>query len=355
MHNAPEMHGTMYFEYNFEKFATLCTKFGLFFRHLRWAFIILLWHRPCGPSAALAAVLCRQRRPPKVGNTHLVLLLVGLLAIAATLAAAAGDNEPSPRKVSRLLDLDTQDSPMSPIPVETETEPEDDGAKVSLLLTVFGSLGISRRANRTYMTLELALPSPFEVVEEELILGERRRQPLRPILVPQPRIRVVTTDRPSTSTPRGTPAVTITPVPRPSTSRDPATSQHNTSRGDSAFTPVSSQSCTSRGASCPCTAPITVTSSTSRDRRAPPSTSRGTGMPLEGRCLACQQEAARRRSREFFLDRFLDFFENLRSYSPAPATMQARSQPLIVPAKPHNGTKWFFSEKEGAKGFPPKL
>ncbi|KAG8299907.1 hypothetical protein J6590_089934 [Homalodisca vitripennis] len=156
---------------------------------------------------------------------------------------------------------------------------------------------------------------------EEIILGGRRRQPLRPILVPQPRIRVVTTDRPSTSTPRGTPAVTITLVPHPSTSRDPATSQHNTSRGDSAFTPVSSRSCTSRGASCPCTALITVTSSTSRDRRAPPSTSRGTGM----------------------------------SYSPAPATMHARSHPLIVPTKPHNETKGFLYEKEGVTGFPPTL
>ncbi|KAG8280590.1 hypothetical protein J6590_078371 [Homalodisca vitripennis] len=68
-------------------------------------------------------------------------------------------------------------------------------------------------ANHTYVTLELVLPGPFEVVEEEIILGGRRRQPLRPILVPQPRIRVVTTDHPSTSTPRGTPAVTITPVP----------------------------------------------------------------------------------------------------------------------------------------------
>ncbi|KAG8322833.1 hypothetical protein J6590_015822 [Homalodisca vitripennis] len=242
-------------------------------------------------SAALVAVLCCTRRPPKVGNTPLVLLLVGLLAIAATFAAAGPE---------------TRNSPMSHIPVETVTEPEDDGEDADDESP--DPWAFPPRANRTYVTLEPALPGPFEFIEEELILGGRRWQPLRPIPVPQPRIRHLNTP--------GTPAVTITPVPRPSTSRDPATSQHNTSRGDSAFTPISSRSCISRGASCPCTAPITATSSTSSDRRAQPSTLRGTGMfiitikvdifqPLEGSCLACQQEVARRRSREFLLYRFL--------------------------------------------------
>ncbi|KAG8310351.1 hypothetical protein J6590_065529 [Homalodisca vitripennis] len=130
-------------------------------------------------SAALVAVLCCTRRPPKVGNTPLVLLLVSLLAIAA----AAGGDEPPPRKVSRLLikDLDTQDSPMPPIFVETETEPEDDGEDAddddevydsnATTLCILGHSPPAPRANRTYLTLEPDLPGPFEAIEEELSLG----------------------------------------------------------------------------------------------------------------------------------------------------------------------------------------
>ncbi|XP_046665921.1 uncharacterized protein LOC124357878 [Homalodisca vitripennis] len=203
-------------------------------------------------TVALVAVLCCTRRPPKVGNTPLVLLLVGLLAISATLAAAAGDDEPPPRKLSRLLD-----SQMSPIPVDEQSL----RMTVRMLMMMRSMIPMLRRwrwrikdqnlpilghfpprADRTYVTLKPALPGPFEVIEEG-----RRRQPLRSI--PQPRIRIVTTDR--SSTPRGIPAVTITPVHLPpSTSRD--TSQHNTS--DNAFTSIRSRSC----CSCPfCTVPAT--------------------------------------------------------------------------------------------------
>ncbi|KAG8260926.1 hypothetical protein J6590_086065 [Homalodisca vitripennis] len=167
-----------------------------------------------GVMAACAALV--------VGCAPLVLLLVGLLVVTTPLVVS-DDDEPPPRK----------GSPITPVPVD-ETEPEDDGGDVDDD-EYPDPWAFPPRADRIYVILEPVPPGPFEVIE-----GGRRRQS-----VPQPRVRVITNDR--SSTPRGIPAVPITPVPRPSTSR--TTSQHNTS--DSAYTSVRCRSCFSRGVSCP--------------------------------------------------------------------------------------------------------
>ncbi|KAG8324021.1 hypothetical protein J6590_102179 [Homalodisca vitripennis] len=248
-------------------------------------------------SAALVAILCCTRRPPKVGNTPLVLLLVGLLAITATLVA--GDNdEPPPRKVSRLLY-----SPMSPIPVD-ETEPEDDGEDAdddeSPDHWVFPP-----RADRTNVTLEPAPPGPLEVIE-----GGRRQQLLRPI--PQPRSH----QRPLLNTP-GDPSYHYhAGSPPQHVKRNLATQHlrqcfHSYQISILLLLPLMhSPRNLEHPSSCPTQhiegnvfSRIWITSKLFSQFII--TIKVDIFQPLEGSCLACQQEAARRRSREFLLDRFL--------------------------------------------------
>ncbi|XP_046684897.1 uncharacterized protein LOC124370655 [Homalodisca vitripennis] len=93
-------------------------------------------------STALIAILCRARLPPGVGYTRLMLILVGLLVVAAPLVAG-DDDGPPPRKAPRLVGNDddprpdphpeVQDSPLSPDPDDSVEEYDSDATVENLI------------------------------------------------------------------------------------------------------------------------------------------------------------------------------------------------------------------------------
>ncbi|XP_046684894.1 uncharacterized protein LOC124370652 [Homalodisca vitripennis] len=138
-------------------------------------------------STALIAILCRARLPPGVGYTRLMLILVGLLIVAAPLVAG-DDDGPPPRKAPRLVGNDddprpdphpeVQDSPLSPDPDDSVEEYDSDATVENLIPGspdpwAFGPRPRQRPLNDT--AVEDLLLGPWEVLEAAITGSLSRR------------------------------------------------------------------------------------------------------------------------------------------------------------------------------------
>ncbi|XP_046662890.1 uncharacterized protein LOC124355777 [Homalodisca vitripennis] len=244
-------------------------------------------------STTLIAILCRARLPPGVGYTRLMLILVGLLIVAAPLVAG-DDDGPPPRKAPRLVGNDddprpdphpeVQDSPLSPDPDDSVEEYDSDATVENLIPGspdpwAFGPRPRQRPLNDT--AVEDLLLGPWEVLEAAITgmplppspsppRAAARRLPLQTMPLPRP---------------RRLPRISIAPAQAPSTSR---------SSGGSNVATVAPVPSTSRSSAGPTTQPSTSTGRTGACRR-PPTAASGV-------------DVARQRLRELVLDHFLQVF-----------------------------------------------
>ncbi|XP_046677153.1 uncharacterized protein LOC124365235 [Homalodisca vitripennis] len=247
-------------------------------------------------STALIAILCRARLPPGVGYTRLMLILVGLLIVAAPLVAG-DDDGPPPRKAPRLVGNDddprpdphpeVQDSPLSPDPDDSVEEYDSDATVENLIPGspdpwAFGPRPRQRPLNDT--AVEDLLLGPWEVLEAAITgmplppspsppRAAARRLPLQTMPLPRP---------------RRLPRISIAPAQAPSTSRSSGGSNVAT------VAPAPSTSRSSAGPNVDSTQPSTSTGRTGACRR-PPTAASGV-------------DVARQRLRELVLDHFLQVF-----------------------------------------------